>query len=132
MANAQKGEIAVELDGQTYTLALTLNAMVDVETLLDLSFDEVISRAATKGSATHLRALIWAMLRKHHPTITLEAAGELVTGMNLGLLARMIGRVVTASGPDPKDVPKTKNPTSARPVAGGTGASSTSPPAVSG
>jgi len=133
VANAHKGEIAVDLDGQTYTLALTLNAMVDVETLFGLSFDEVISLAASKGSATHLRALVWAMLRKHHSTITLEQAGDLVTGGNLGHLSRTIARVVTASGPDPKDVPaQTANPTSARRVGGGTGASSISPPGDSG
>jgi hypothetical protein len=133
MANPHKGEISVDLEGQTYTLALTLNAMVDVEALFGLSFDEVISLAATKGSATHLRALVWAMLRKHHPTITLEQAGDLVTGANLGHLSRTIARVVTASSPDPKDVPAApSHPTSARPVKGGTGASSISPPGDSG
>lgn len=126
MANQHKGEISVELEGQNYTLALTLNAMVEVEALFSLSFDEVMTKAAT-GSATHLRAIIWAMLRRHHSSITIDQAGELVTGSNLGRLTRMIGQAVKASGPDPADVPKNPDPTSAPPRKAGTGASSNSP-----
>lgn len=126
MANAHKGEIRIDLDGQSYTLALSLNAMVEVEALFGLSFEEVMV-ATTKGSVTHLRACIWALFRKHHPTLTIDQVGALVEGTDLGRLKGLFTQVVTASGPDPKDVPKKANPTSAPPVAAGTGASSTSP-----
>lgn len=127
MANPQKGEVSVTLDGQQYTLALTLNAMVEIEDLFGIPFMQVCEKAE-EASPKHIRGLIWATLRKHHKELTVEQVGDLVDGGNLGALSAVLGRVVKVGSPDAKDLPKGKseNPTKARAGANGTGASSTS------
>lgn len=130
MANAEKGEVSFTAKGQRYTLALTLNVMVELEDLFGLTFDEVIVKVG-RGSAKHIRGLLWATMQRYHKGITQEEVGELIDATNLGELQQALG-VVDRGAPDPKDVkavtPKgdKKNPTAARPVEAGTGASSIS------
>lgn len=135
--NTQNGELVVELDGQRYTLALTLNAMAWLEDKHQATFDEVTAKAQA-GSMTALREFFWVLFQKHHPDVTLEQAGGLVTLGRLNeIIQKVLSDVVTASQPDPKDVKeivgkgKKENPTNARASADGTGASSTSPLAAS-
>jgi hypothetical protein len=82
MANRQKGEVSIEIDGETYTLALTLDAMCQLEDIFStpqkvMTFQEVID-LADKGSTKHLRALIWAALQLHHPDLALADVSPLV------------------------------------------------------
>jgi hypothetical protein len=75
MANPHKGELALDLDGKTYTLVLDANAIVEAETLLDRGVNDFDMRRI--GT---MRALLWAALRRYHPEMTLLDAGELITG----------------------------------------------------
>jgi hypothetical protein len=129
VANPQKGEVSVTIDGKPYTLALTLNAMVEVEDMFGVPFSKVCEECEN-DSPKHIRALVWAVLRKHHKELTVEDVGEMVDLGTLKALSSVLGRVVSSSGPDAKDLPKkgkSENPTKARAGANGTGASSTSP-----
>lgn len=134
MINTKTGELTVELDGKDYTLALTLNAMAWLEDKHGgIPFDEVTAKAQA-GSMTGLREFFWVLFQKHHPDITLEEAGSLVTLGRLNeIIHKVMSDVIKAGQPDPKDVQevvgkgKKENPTKARVNAAGTGASSTSP-----
>lgn len=80
VANAFRGEVALIHDGATYTLVLDFNSLCEFEaetgknalTILDgMDVGEV--------SAVDLRALMWAGLREHHPDITLQMAGRILS-----------------------------------------------------
>lgn len=81
-ANHLKGEIDLPVDKQTYTLALTSNAIVQVEQLLDSSITEIMKGLTRYENS---RALLWAGLQKYHPKIDLLAAGEIIDEIDGGL-----------------------------------------------
>ncbi|HXJ71655.1 MAG TPA: hypothetical protein VNM37_02340 [Candidatus Dormibacteraeota bacterium] len=79
MANRQRGEIGLKLGGTSYTLKLTTNALC----LMEGSFQPlrpfaVIVAGVSRGSFSDLRAFLWAAMQAHHPTLTLEAVGDLI------------------------------------------------------
>jgi hypothetical protein len=82
MANPHKGEVSLDIDGTTYTLALTIDSMVALEEAFstptkEVTFQEVMA-AADRGSIKHLRAFLWAALMDHHPTMTIKDISPLV------------------------------------------------------
>lgn len=82
MANAERDEHDLTIEGQTYTLKLTTNAMCEVETamsttLRQVSFADVLM-ASNKHNVSAMRAIFWASLRDKHPEVTLAKAGELM------------------------------------------------------
>ncbi len=110
MANQYRGEVSIEINGTTYTMAPSINATIEVE----LMFSKVEGRKVywreileqlNAGSMEHKRAVFWATLRKHHPSVTLEQAGDLSDALDaqLGANAALLEAVQT-SAPDPADV----------------------------
>jgi hypothetical protein len=98
----EKNEIPVTLDGKTYTLKAGLNALVLLEEMFSagdrrVTFREVMQHA-TRGSVSHIRAIVYAMTRKHHKELTLDAIGDLIDRVGLmeinaafeGALASMV------------------------------------------
>ncbi len=142
MANPHKGETSIEIDGKTYTLALTLNAMCELEDLLgtpekEVSFIEIVHAVTQRKRTSHMRALFWAALREHHPEVTLKQAGTLIQKMG-GLIefSKRLNGILETTNPDPDDLPDEGEESSGpRPMkaqaAGGTGDGSRSKLAVS-
>jgi len=64
MANAAKGHAALEVAGKTYTLAMTLNALCEIEERFG-GMDEVESRLE-KPRMSDIRALLFCALQEHH------------------------------------------------------------------
>jgi hypothetical protein len=98
------------------------------------TFQDVLLRVS-KGSVRYIRALIWAALRRNHPTITIEQAGDLIqaAGGLFALSEQLVALADTAS-PDPVDV-KDLGVSAERPPkaharrrGNGAGATSISPP----
>jgi hypothetical protein len=78
MTRRGEGEATFEADGKTWTLRFDFNAMVDFEEATGGKiFDMLASMESGTASPAALRALIWAMLRDHHPDITLHEAGKI-------------------------------------------------------
>lgn len=137
MANPKNGELALTVNGKTYTLVLNTAAMASLEEHYstpnhEASWDECWARVM-KGNVRAVRALIWAMLRTHHPDITLEQAGVVIDGAGgfIGMTNLLKGASESAT-PDPNDLKALgvkENPRTAqarKPRAGGTGGRSTS------
>lgn len=109
VANPQKGEMHVEFGGRPYVLVMTFNAMLRVQQMLAkggaMPTAESILRAALNGDLEAMRALFWALLLRHHPEMTVEAAGDLIDEAGgLDVVNDIIDRASGASGPDPKDL----------------------------
>lgn len=65
MANQERGEVSVEVEGQRYTLRPSLNAFCEVEDLTGKSFAE-IAGMADRGRVSAMRALLWSFLQAAH------------------------------------------------------------------
>jgi hypothetical protein len=133
MANREKGQISIEIEGEEYTLSMDLDAMCAVEELFSrpervATFQQIVD-LADRGSMTHLRALIWSVLRTHHPSLAIKDIGRLVEragGPQTFLLK--LAELAGVSAPDPRDtkelgIPETPRKAQAR---RGTGARSNS------
>lgn len=108
-ANAEKGETSVVIGGVTYVLAQHYNGLMALQTLC--------AREGKKPSVTEMlqrlqeedlemfRGFFWALLQRHHPHISLEQAGDLITEAGgIGVVDRLIQRAQAASSPDVADV----------------------------
>lgn len=134
MANREKGEVRLVIDGKTYTLVLNTGVMATLEEHFstpenDVTWDVIWTRVL-RGSVKTVRALIWGMLQEHHPTVTLEAVGKLIdkAGGFEGL-THILEQAAGSSTPDPKDVKElgvTARPREAQTKRRGTGGGSTS------
>lgn len=74
--------VTLEIGGTTYTLVLNTDAMIAVEEHFstlehEVTWDEAYARVL-KGSVRAVQALIWAMLRTHHSTITFKDTARLI------------------------------------------------------
>ena len=143
MANRHKGEVTIDVEGTAYTLALTIDAMVALEDQFStpqklVTFQEILG-LADRGSVKAMRALIWAALQRHHPTITLTDVSDLVQRAGgLAAFVQTFSALAKVSFADPKDLEALGVPTGANPPRAqggtpirGTGGRSTSTPAVS-
>lgn len=92
------------IDGQTYTLALDINAMVLLEDRFDLPFDKVMAELID-GRIKGLRTVFWAALQSHHPGTTEEDAGRLLQAAGgLAGLTSVIQKMTGETIPDARDV----------------------------
>ena len=80
MANAHKGEVAFEAEGQRYVLRFSIDAICQLEAETSKGIVALISELQDrdKMSITLARQMLWAGLREHHPDITVKDAGELI------------------------------------------------------
>lgn len=98
MANKEQGHITIKAGDQKYTLVLDMDAMVALEEHFstpthDATWDE-IGEKVKRGSVRIVRALMWAMLQRHHPGVTLVEAGHIID--EAGGIAKL-GAVMTAA-----------------------------------
>lgn len=136
MANRELGELSMDIGGDTYTMSLTIDAMVALEELFStpdkpMFFGE-IAALAERGSMKHIRGMIWAVFQEHHPDLRLKDIGKLVAkGGGLLRFNQQLAALAEVSKPDPKDLSSlgVRNPPAAqaeRKASRGTGARSTS------
>lgn len=123
MSNPLRGQVELVADGRTYTLRLGINQIVELETKLDRSINEIVGllndmRRVRLGT---LRAVLWASLLESEPDITLEQAGEIIGDVGTDVIGTKIGEALAAAFPPPEKGPK-KNPRQAGPA--GTGKTS--------
>jgi len=109
MTNPVKGEVEFKVEGVTYTLVMTFNGLIDVQNALAVNgvkpkIERVMQLVAEQDMEA-FRAVFWGTLRRHHPGISLEAAGDLTSDAGgLPALDAMLAAVSRGSAPDPRDV----------------------------
>lgn len=73
-------EVVVECEGELFRLVLNFGAFCLFESLTGLHYALACSDIAHgRLSASHARALTWAMSQKHHKGLTLDRAGDLLS-----------------------------------------------------
>ena len=133
MANKERGEVTFQVESESYTLRLDLNALCEVEAVMStpertVTWQQAL-QMAERNSLSAMRAILWAALRPHHPQMSITDVGLLIQRMGgIPGIARTLRDAVQASLPAPDG--KGKRPQKAR--SGGTGTSSPSEPEASG
>jgi hypothetical protein len=99
MANPLRGEVDLVVGEKTYLLRLSINGVVEAETLLDKSVNEIIQSIDRMGT---LRALLWAALREHHPSLSLFDAGDIIGIAGAENVGFKVGEAIKAAFPEAK------------------------------
>jgi hypothetical protein len=139
-SNRHRGLVTLEAGGQIYTLQLTVNAICALEEKFstpehDVTVMDLLARVQ-KAKVTMMRAFIWAALREHHPELTEEDAGRLITAAGglgqLGATLQTLTESMEADRADLAALGATGRPTpgrnARRPGVPSTGAASISSP----
>jgi hypothetical protein len=119
LANADKGETAVTIDGTPYVLASTFNSLIALQQLFkDVdgtlpSVDSILQRAQ-RGDLSAVRGVFWSTLLRHHPQMTVEQAGELIDAAGgpraLNALVDAVHQTSAADGRDVEAVQQRARP----------------------
>lgn len=153
MANPHRGEVDIEIGGQSYRLAFTTNSICELEEHLGRGWFDIAGELSSwsppidaDGKTVRketpaeeqarvrrvrfslMRAIFWAMLREHNPKITIKEAGTLMeaAGDKGGALS-LINMVFERSMPEAKESSGNPPTPGAAANANGTGQRSANP-----
>ncbi|MFC0246791.1 GTA-gp10 family protein [Falsochrobactrum ovis] len=101
MANHYRGSVALQVGDQAYTLSFSVNALCELEDLLNLPVAKI---AATMNDAedvriSTVRALVWGALRDHHSEIDLKGAGDIASTAGIPACMEAIGQAFRLAFP---------------------------------
>ena len=98
MTNPINGSTTINILGKEYTFLLDMNALCELESITGSNAISLFERTDTgTASLSDLRALIFCGLKRHHPDITLEEAGDI-----MGEDTESVLNALTNSFPQPK------------------------------
>lgn len=98
MAVALKGEADVAVSSGTFTLAYTFRAAASLEASFGKPFPKIIEDMQASQSITDLTAVLAAGLKKHHPDLSLDQVGDLITMAEAGIWAEALGKAIGGEG----------------------------------
>lgn len=132
MANRVIGEASFDLGGKKYTLCFNNDALVQLEDQLDRGIVAITSevqlwtKEPERIRLKWIRALLWAGLRKHHPNMSIEDAGELIEQSDATTVLNAVGDAMQKAFGSSVET-KSDRPTNGASSTGtGTGSSQTS------
>lgn len=101
MANPLKGEVDLVAGDKTYTLRMSINEIVQLETLLDKGVQEI---SAILGNDQDVRigawrAALWASLQANHKGLTLEDAGDIMGEAGMPEVMAKVGEALQLAFP---------------------------------
>jgi hypothetical protein len=106
MGNPHKGELSFEVDGKSYKLSFSANALCELEDALGKSLDEIISAMQSgKVRLAELRVMFWQALRDEDPERDLDFAKALLRKMPPPELGRLVGEAFVRALPDEESAP---------------------------
>src|SRR5690606_20676187 len=101
MANPYRGSVALQVGDQAYTLSFSVNALCELEDLLEMSVAKVgaIMNDPEGVRMTTVRALVWGALRDHHSEIDLKGAGDIASTAGIPACMEAIGKAFRLAFP---------------------------------
>ncbi len=101
MGNKNRGEVSFEADGKTWTLALGINALCELEDEFGTPINEVFASMDNgRVNVRTLRSMMRAGLARHHGAVSHFETGDLIEAVGLTETARLIGDAVKSALPD--------------------------------
>ena len=102
MANARRGEVDFKVDGKTWTLRYSANALCELEDHLGKTTGEIIAAMQSPSGASMrmLRSIFWGGLIDDQPDVDVKAAGDLMTSVGVGRVSELVGDAFARAFPD--------------------------------
>ena len=115
MANPLRGEVELKTPEKTYTMRMSINAIVNIENDFDLGINEVAQMLGeAKGMRIgHLRTIVKHSLGDEQPGLTDDEVGEIIGAAGVNETGEAIRQAMNLAFPDAKKAgaarpPKTK------------------------
>lgn len=140
MANPERGEVDLEVNGRRYRLALGLGGLRTIQRVVSspahrVTLPEVV-HGAFNGDIDYLCVMVWGALQRYHPEMTQASVEDLLDEAG-GLQAiprihELLNEMMSATTPDARDAavlkktPQAPELTATGPAIGTTGTASTS------
>jgi hypothetical protein len=102
VANRSRGELDIDLDGQTYTLVLDIEAMCQIEDAASKTMAELVE-GVLRGGIRPLRLIIWGALRRHHGALSIADVGDLMSRIGLPALMAKFNELAKSMAPEEAD-----------------------------
>lgn len=103
MANKERGEASFEAGGVTYTLRFDQNALCEIEDETSLPHADTLTKLVGKKYwASAARVTLWAGLRKHHPDVSINDAGDILAPENQAAALMAISAALTSAFAPPE------------------------------
>lgn len=104
MANPLRGEVELQTPDKTYTMRMSINAIVSIEDHFDMGINQIAEKLGDpKGMRIgNLRAVVLHTLREHHPDLTIDQVGEIIGQAGFTATAEAIQKAMVAAFPDAK------------------------------
>ena len=100
MSNRFLGEAKATVDGKAYTLRCDFNAMCAFEDETGKDALETFEKFETgKVGVKDMRAIMWAFLQHHHPDVTMQEAGHVLSAQT-----DVLFKVIQTASPAPDEV----------------------------
>lgn len=112
MANPLRGELEWIVDRHSYNLVMDINALCSAEQQLGMGIDRIIASYASEATITLVRGVLWASLRQHHPEVSINQVGDMISVCGLPDARKTMEALLLSAMPDPDS----KKKTSAKPV----------------
>jgi hypothetical protein len=98
MANRFMGEVTAQADGETYTLRMDMNAMIEFEDATGIDPMKAFENAeGGVASLKVMRAIIHAAMKRRHPEASIAVAGDILSED-----PTVVGRLMAAAAPEPE------------------------------
>lgn len=101
MAERLTARVTIRLGGRDWRLVVTYGVLQDCEEATGIDMLNTVEVFVSPSTKT-LRALVWAVLRREEPGLTLEQAGGFLTSRNLPQVRASIAKAFLASLPEPE------------------------------
>lgn len=102
MANPERGQVAMEAGGLTYTMQLSPHALALLKKQTGLGLQGVIKSFQENSEDPDFElvgAIVWATTQDHHPDLTVDAASSLFPAGGLEEIMAKIQEVFAAAFP---------------------------------
>lgn len=96
----------VEIGGKSYTLRFSVKAQAALQDYYGLkSLSELVALMNSKAilEIADLVAILWASLRRFHPSITKDQAMDMIDDLGIEAANEVINAVLVAGNPVPKE-----------------------------
>lgn len=103
MTNPHRGQATFTVDGKTYTMRGSIDAICALESISGKGMIAIIRELSDPElmSLSLTRQVLWAMLQEHHPEMTLQDAGELIPAAGgLKAITKSIEEALVRMSPD--------------------------------
>jgi hypothetical protein len=104
MANPLRGEVELQTPEKTYTMRMSINAIVSLEDHFDMGINQIAEKLSDTASMRigSLRTIVMFALREHHPDLTPDQTGEIIGAVGFEGTAAAIQKAMVAAFPQAK------------------------------